>query len=67
MSGSMMPITTDLDELFVATSNAGAKKMLLPAECQDKYEKLSSDLRNEIDVIFYSTPLDAARKALGGE
>ena len=67
MSGSMMPITTDLDELFVAASNAGAKRMLLPSECKDKYEKLSADLRNEIEVIFYSTPLDAAKRALGVE
>lgn len=67
MSGSMMPITTDLDELFVAAANAGAKKMLLPTECQSKYDNMSADLRKEIQVIFYSTPLDAARKALGVE
>ena len=65
MSGSMMPITADLDEMFVAASNAGAKKMLLPAESRDKYEQLGRDLRHEIEVIFYTTPLDAARKALG--
>lgn len=67
MSGSMMPITTELDELFVAASNAGARRMLLPIECQANYKKLSIDLRSEIEVIFYSTPLDAARKALGVE
>lgn len=67
MSGSMMPITTDLDELFVTAANAGAKKMLLPTECQAKYDNMSADLRKEITVIFYSTPLDAARKALGVE
>ena len=65
MSGSMMPITTELDEMFVAASNAGAKKILLPAESKDKYENLSRDLKNEIEVIFYTTPLDAAKKALG--
>lgn len=67
MSGSMMPIITDLDDLFVAASNAGAKRMLLPSECKDKYKRLSVDLRSEIEVIFYTTPLDAARKALGVE
>lgn len=67
MSGSTMPITTDLDEIFVATANAGAKKMLLPTECQSKYDNMNTDLRKEIQVIFYSTPLDAARKALGVE
>lgn len=67
MSGSMMPITTELDEIFVAAANAGAKKIMLPAESKSKYEAIVRDLRNEIDVIFYSSPLDAARKALGAE
>lgn len=65
MSGSMMPITTELDEIFVAAANAGAKKIMLPAESKNKYNKLRSDLKDEISVIFYSTPLDAAKKALG--
>lgn len=65
MSGSMMPITTELDEIFVAAANAGAKKIMLPAESKDKYNKLRSDLKDEVSVIFYSTPLDAAKKALG--
>lgn len=65
MSGSMMPITTGLDEILVTVSNAGAKRLMLPEESREKYEKLRTDLKNEISVIFYSTPLDAARKALG--
>lgn len=65
MSGSMMPITTELDEIFVAAANAGAKKIMLPADNRENYERLGRDLKQEIEVIFYSTPLDAARKALG--
>lgn len=65
MSGSMMPITTELDEIFVAAANAGAKKIMLPAESKAKYDKLRSDLKEEIDVIFYASPLEAAKKALG--
>ena len=65
MSGSMMPITTELDEMFVAAANAGAKKIMLPADSRENYERLGRDLKQEIEVIFYSTPLDAARKALG--
>ena len=65
MSGSMMPITTELDEIFVTAANAGAKKIMLPAESKAKYDKLKSDLKDEIAVIFYSTPVDAAKKALG--
>lgn len=65
MSGSMMPITTELDEIFVTAANAGAKRIMLPSESKEKYDKLRSDLKNEISVIFYATPLDAAKKALG--
>ena len=67
MSGSMMPITTELDEIFVTAANAGARKIMLPEESRIKYERLRSDLKEEISVIFYKTPVDAARKALGVE
>lgn len=65
MSGSMMPIITELEEIFVAAANAGAKRIMLPEESRAKYDMLRPDLKTEISVIFYSTPLDAARKALG--
>lgn len=65
MSGSMMPITSELDEIFVAAANAGAKRIMLPVDSKEKYDRLKSDLKNEITAIFYSTPLDAAKKALG--
>ena len=67
MSGSMMPILTDLDDIFVTASNAGAKKILLPLESQKKYERLPDDLKEEITVVFYKNPLDAARQALGAD
>lgn len=67
MSGNMMPVTTDMEEIFVAAANAGAKRIMLPEECRIKCERLGSHLRNEIQVIYYATPLDAARKALGVE
>ncbi len=65
MSGSMMPITTGLDDIFVVAANAGAKRIMLPADCKEQYELLKQDLKDEITVIFYSTPLDAVKKALG--
>lgn len=67
MSGGMMPLTTELDEIFVAAANAGARKILLPEDSRDKYEKLSSELKSEIKVQFYETPLGAAKIALGVE
>ena len=64
MSGSMMPITTELDEIFVAAANAGAQRIMLPLESKEKCDKLKADLKKEIEVIYYSTPLEAAKKAL---
>lgn len=65
MSGSMMPVTTELDEIFAAATNAGAKRLMLPDESKNKYDALCYDIKKDIQVIFYSTPLDAAKKALG--
>lgn len=65
MSGSMMPVTTELEEIFVSAVNAGAKKIMIPAECKVKYDSLKANVKKGIDAIFYSTPLDAAKKALG--
>lgn len=64
MSGSMMPVTSELDEILVAVINAGAKRIMLPIDSKEKFEDLKLDLKTEIEVIFYSTPLDAAKKAL---
>ncbi len=65
MSGTMMPVTTDLDELFVAIANSGAKKVLLPTECKEKCSKIKPELLEGISILYYSTPLIAAKKALG--
>lgn len=65
MSGNVMPITTELEEIFVTAANAGAKRIMLPDESREQYDKLRADLKDEIAVIFYTTPLDAAKKALG--
>ena len=67
MSGSMMPITTELDDIFVAAANAGAKRILMPADSEEKVNRVKAELRNEIEIMYYATPLDAAKKALGAE
>ena len=64
MSGSMMPLTTALSDIVVAARNAGAKTLLLPVECKDNYNKLPGSVNNNINAVFYETPLEAAKKAL---
>ena len=65
MSGETMPVIMMLDEIIVAAANAGAKKILLPENTKNSYEQLSDALKNEITAEFYSTPLEAAKMALG--
>ena len=65
MSGETMPVITMLDEIFVSATNAGAKKILLPENSRSNYEMLSDKLKSEIAADFYSTPLEAAKLALG--
>ena len=65
MSGSMMPLTSDISEIFVACANAGAKRIFMPDDFRDKYDTLPERIKNEIKVVFYTSPLDAAKKALG--
>ena len=64
MSGSMAELNTDLNEIFVTSSNAGAKRILLPEDIREKYEQLPIDLKRSMDAVFYDTPFEAARKAL---
>ena len=65
MSGSMMPIKSEIEDIFVTALNAGAKYILMPEESRDKCSKLTAELKNDIEIIYYTTPLDAAKKALG--
>ena len=64
MSGTMMPLTTELDEILVASINAGAKTILLPSDSEKKYQALSADIKTGITPLFYSTPIEAAKLAL---
>lgn len=67
MSGSMMPLSVNLEQIMICLANSGAKKILLPNECYKDYESLSVSVKGKIQPIFYSTPIDAAKKALGLE
>lgn len=65
MSGAVMPITTSISDILVVATNAGAKNILLPEDSKELCDKLKDELKNNINIIFYKTPIDAARKVLG--
>ena len=67
MSGGMMPVTSELQEIIMAAANAGAKYILLPEDCTEKYADLTDDLKQMIKAVFYDTPIKAARLSLGVE
>ena len=39
----------------------------MPADSEEKVNRVKAELRNEIEIMYYATPLDAAKKALGAE
>lgn len=67
MSGSMLPVVTELEDIFVTAANAGAKTIFMPEDSRSRCEKLRPDLRDELEIIYYQDPLDATRLALGME
>lgn len=67
MSGTMLPIQTEIEEIFVAAANAGAKIILMPDDSKEQCRNLKADLKKGIKIVFYKTPLDAAKKALAVE
>lgn len=65
VSGTMMPMTTELNDIIVAAINAGAKNILLPEDQKEIFDALSLETKRNLKPIYYSTPIQAARKALG--
>ena len=58
------PIQTEIEEIFVAAANAGAKRIFMPEDSRKKCVALRNDLKNELEIVFYRNPLDAVRKSL---
>lgn len=46
----MLPITVDLEEVFVAVANAGAKSILLPIQSAAEYALLKKELQEEVSL-----------------
>lgn len=64
LSGSMMTIN-NLEDIIRVSINAGAKNILLPLGSMSDLTKVSGELLEKINPIFYQNAVDAARKALG--
>lgn len=64
IGGTIIP-TTDLAGALQIASDAGAKRILIPVADMIQYGKVPADLIAQFSLEVYSTPVDAAFKALG--
>lgn len=64
IGGTIIP-TTDLAGALQIASDADAKRILIPVADMIQYGKVPADLIAQFSLEVYSTPVDAAFKALG--
>ncbi len=65
IQGNILPVRTLLEPLQVVTDN-GARRVLIPVSNGVQLAEIPASILERIDVVFYSDPLGAATKALGG-
>ena len=63
LSGSLEEVT-GIEDIMRVCKNAGAKKLLLPMDCIKDIQNVSRELLNKVQPVFYTDPVDAAKKAL---
>ncbi len=63
ISGTMGELVS-VEDIFRVAKNAGAKKLLIPMAAIKDIQNVNSELLEKVQPIFYTDPIDAARKAL---
>lgn len=63
ISGTLEELT-NLEDVLRVCKNAGAKKVLLPMDSIRDLQSVPRELLNYVQPIFYTDPVDAAKKAL---
>jgi len=63
LMGELVPVNSLVDKLQLA-SDAGANQILLPAKNKKDLGKVPDELLDEIELIFYRDPVNAASKAM---
>jgi len=62
LMGELVAVSSLVDKLQLAT-DSGAKTVLLPANKAD-LTKIPDELLDQLQLVFYTDPLDAASKAI---
>ena len=63
LSGTIEELT-NLDDILRVSKNAGAKRILIPMDSIKDIQNIPRELLCDIQPLFYSNPIDAAKKAL---
>jgi ATP-dependent Lon protease len=63
LMGELVPVNSLVDKLQLA-ADAGAKTVFIPAESKEDLPKIPDELLDQLQLVFYTDPLDAANKAI---
>lgn len=63
LMGELVAVSSLIDKLQLA-ADSGAKTVLLPAENKGDLAKIPDELLDQVQFVFYTTPLNAASKAI---
>ena len=63
LMGELVAVSSLVDKLQLA-ADSGAKTVLLPAKNKEDLAKIPDELLDQLQLVFYTDPLDAASKAI---
>jgi ATP-dependent Lon protease len=63
LMGELVTVSSLVDKLQLA-ADSGARTVLLPAKNKEDLAKIPDELLNQLQLVFYTDPLDAASKAI---
>jgi ATP-dependent Lon protease len=63
LMGELVSVSSLIDKLQLA-ADSGAKTVLLPAKNKEDLPKIPDELLDQLQLVFYTNPLDAASKAI---
>jgi ATP-dependent Lon protease len=63
LTGELVKVGSLVDKLQLAV-DAGAQAVLLPAKNKDDFGKIPDEILDELELIFYTDPIEAASKAM---
>lgn len=63
LTGELVKVGSLVDKLQLAV-DAGAQSVLLPAKNKEDFDKIPDEILDELELAFYTNPIEAASKAM---